>query len=208
MKIFKRVLLVTLILGALLIGTGIVMGASFEDLINVVISDDKYIKQDDIMISDNIENVSISMSSRPLVIFESEDKNYIQYYLYEEKETINFSEENQTLTFSLKEKPLKFPWISVGIASSYVSTVYLYLNSSTLKSLDINISSGSVRIDYSKHIDSVNINLSSGSLNVEEIKTKKLTYNSSSGSFNAKNIESDETTIDISSGSVKIDSIT
>ncbi|VEU80854.1 DUF4097 family beta strand repeat-containing protein [Haploplasma axanthum] len=204
MKIFKAIILFGFIIGALLIVIGFVAGGSISGVKDVFVWDSRYVKQENYLIDNSVNEIEINSDSRNIKINKTDEKNsFIEYYLYENKETIGFELNNNKLSIKQKDSRFKFPWVSIGGATKKVSTIIVNLTNDDVKKLKLTTSSGSVELENIK-ADFLDIKINSGSLKIENGVLNNTNVSIDSGSTTITKLTTNSAKFDVDSGRVSI----
>ncbi|CCV63720.1 Conserved hypothetical protein [Alteracholeplasma palmae J233] len=203
----KKLLMITILflaIGAFFTTFAFVIGAKPDDIVKVIIIDDKYTQQEEYVISNEIKNLNLDTTDRSYVI-EKSNKNYsyIEYFLYESEEnTVIKKDDNGELNFEIKNKA--FLLFTTGFATKKVRTVKVYLLDDAINNLDVETSSGSIEIKNIVGIKNLDVSVDSGSTKLNNMTVNELTIDSTSGSINLENIRANKIQTKVDSGSTKM----
>lgn len=153
----------------------------------------------------NINNIKLDFASENISVYSTEDIDIkvIEKSSRKLKESQKFKSSIEENSLTLKEGKR---FIVFGINQNRVLEVYIpkkYINN-----LNIDLSSGNVKINNDLTIKNIVVEQSSGNFNsLGIIKADKIDINGSSGNVSAKEINALEYNFQLSSGNIKIDTL-
>jgi len=193
-KVIIIVLVVILVLGVILVGTGLI----------ITKGDFSLIFKSDVRTEANVDETqevnAITMdltSADNIEFYASEDTNLHINYWDSKKNPITYTYSNGNAT--LKQANNFLSWCNWDLNDNKM--IKVYVPASVNNTVSIDLSAGSfTNKDCVLNVNTLKIDLSSGELDVNDITAKTVNLNASSGKINMDNINTEEFGIDISSG--------
>lgn len=201
MKTLVKIILIIngalLLLGGILLGLGLLLGGKTSfgfDWKNSNFQEAKYVdKEIDL---DDFDEMEINLSSLELIIEES-DKSMVEYHVHEGTEP-EIKVENNKLYITQPEN-------NISIQFGYWEEEYVHVYATKEQLAEINLSSGSIKIDDINVTGDVST--TSGSIAINNSNGKNLNVKANSGSIKLNNMEYDSLTTDQTSGESKLTNI-
>lgn len=175
MKKTTKLLIVTILISAVLIGLGFLLGGSIKGVNNTINTNADYDFKT-VNIDDNVNVLKLTTKLENIVVVKSTtNKSFIEFY--EHKSNSQYKEiltnNELSLNFGTKMNS-KFPWISYKYPSKDVFVVKVYVDDTKLQSLDIVYRYGNININSLDLSNTLKANSLKGNINIKDVKTTNL----------------------------------
>lgn len=199
----KKVLISVILIGIVLIITGLILaGGSFEKIVEAFNSDNDYsfVEKNG---SEEVKEINIKIVSGNVVFHVYEEEGYkLEYYEseYNKKEVTLV---DNVLIVDNKVKP-RFRFFNINYNTSKIATFNIYLPNNFNGKANIETSSGNATISDFK-FTTLKINVSSGNIILNKVDVEEDTIiNTSSGNTKINNFKTNSLIVKTSSGNIEL----
>lgn len=206
MKKIKKIIITFLIIGLILVPVGFIIGGNFQGVKEIFLIDHKYELQEKIYF-DNINEINLNINDRNIEVIKSDESNYIEYYLYNKKETATLDNNKDVLSFTIKNKKSILSIFKIGYTTKKVKTIKIYLNDDNINNFNVNLKVGNFKIEDEININNFNFITKTANLELINTNIDTLKINNNTGVINLKNINSLNTVIEQKVGNVNVENI-
>lgn len=220
----KKLLLTILILGFILLTTGLVIsGGDLTKIANAFSNDSDYTFVEKIE-KEEFNQIDIDIKSANLVINVYEELEY-KIDFYESKYDIKSLKVEDKVLEIKQEYKNSLKWFNIKFTSKKIETINLYIpntfngkveiesnsgnitiNDFNFESLEINVASGNIKLDSGAVSTNIDLETNSGDISLNDLTTGILNAKSSSGNITVTNTKIDSNTyLNTSSGNIKFE---